>query len=86
MGAAAESPSELVPPHEGSGEGGNDHLERVSVLGLIIHVNPEVTEDDVKIPVGVEVGQRKNMVVGERRSCRVNRDGFLDVNFHDSSQ
>lgn len=63
---ATESGGERVVLDESGGECGGDDVEGVvSGGGIGCEVGTEVTEGDVKIGVGVEVGEREEVVLVE---------------------
>lgn len=60
--AAVESAGERVVVDESGGKCGGDDVEgiggwRIRVSGGVVNVGTEVTEDDMKVTVGVEVGE-----------------------------
>lgn len=62
----AESGGERVVVDESGGECGGDDLERVFIGGGGgVEVGAEVTEGDVEVGVGVEMGKREGVVFVE---------------------
>ena len=62
----AESGGERVVVDESGGECGGDDLERVFIGGGAgVEVGAEVTEGDVEVGVGVEMGKREGVVFVE---------------------
>lgn len=74
----------MVVVEESGGEGRGDNFIRIVgfLLGRMVEVDTKVTESEIKVIVGVEVGERKNMIFSERRLRRANCGGFEDVYFH----
>lgn len=48
----------------------------------MVDVDTEVSESEIDVPIGVKVGERKDMIFGERRLRRVDCGGFMDGYFH----
>lgn len=72
----------MVVGDESGGEGGGENFIWVQLLCCVVDVDTEVTESEIEVAVGVKVGERKDMIFGERRLRREDRSGFVDGYFH----
>lgn len=80
--AAAEGSGEGVVEEEGGGESGGDDVERVRLLVGGVCVNAEVAESDEQVAFGVEVGEREDVIVIDRRLDGADDGCFVVVELH----
>lgn len=80
--ASAESGCKRVVVNKCSGKRSRDDVERMATIaGGGVNVDTKVAKCDIKVAVGVKVGERECMVLRERGRRRANWNGFFDVNF-----
>lgn len=73
---------------ESGGEGGGENFIWVWFLlcRVVVDVDTEVSESEIEVPIGVNMGERKDMVFSERRLRRIDCVSFTDSYFHFSGR